>query len=186
MEHTLTVPKTGGIVDMDTCNSYYNNVGPVTECVSKSEMTVESAKQGHREQDHLSKLERRFVKKAKREDRTQTQDEADEEDEGSFLAQYEFHIAYGAPTDGNLFKELATKGFAKNIKKNRNVSGWSKRFVPLGTLDMADKFEEENYADSDIYDYEDDAAYECMHHPHDITIADFLKPTAKSNKIKRR
>lgn len=54
---------------MDTCNAYYSSVGPVTECVSKSEMTVKSAKQGYRDEDHLGKLARRALKKERREKR---------------------------------------------------------------------------------------------------------------------
>ena len=73
MEHTMYTPKSGWISDLDTCDSYFSNRGPVTECVSKSEMTIEQAKQGHREQDHLSKLERRALKKARREGQLQTQ-----------------------------------------------------------------------------------------------------------------
>lgn len=65
MEHTLSLPKSGRHVSsLDTCDSYYSNVGPVKECVSATEMNIKSAKRGHRTRDHLSKKERRALKKA--------------------------------------------------------------------------------------------------------------------------
>ena len=53
--------------DWERCESYYSNVGHVRESVSRSEMTVTSAKRGYRDEDHLSKLERRALKKSERE-----------------------------------------------------------------------------------------------------------------------
>ena len=46
------------------CNAYYSNQGAVRECISDSVMNVNSAKQGHREHDHLKKKERAQLKKA--------------------------------------------------------------------------------------------------------------------------
>ena len=63
MEHTLTGNSDTVVGTWDSCNSYYSNVGSVRQCVSKTEMSVKSAMQGHREEDHLSKKERRLRKK---------------------------------------------------------------------------------------------------------------------------
>ena len=54
-------------IHYDHCNAYYSNQGTVRECISESVMNVNSAKQGHREHDHLSKKERAKLKKALRE-----------------------------------------------------------------------------------------------------------------------
>ena len=54
-------------IHYDHCNAYYSNQGAVRECISDSVMNINSAKQGHREHDHLSKKERAQLKKARRE-----------------------------------------------------------------------------------------------------------------------
>ena len=51
-------------IHYDHCNAYYSNQGAVRECISDSVMNVNSAKQGHREHDHLKKKERAQLKKA--------------------------------------------------------------------------------------------------------------------------
>ena len=68
MEHRLRPSFQSSHDNWDTCESYYSNVGHVRESVSRSEMTVTSAKRGYRDEDHLSKLERRALKKSKQED----------------------------------------------------------------------------------------------------------------------
>ena len=69
MEHTLTGNSDSVVGTWDSCNSYYSNVGRVRQCVSNTEMSVKSAMQGHKEEDHLSKKRRRQrrIKKDKQE-----------------------------------------------------------------------------------------------------------------------
>lgn len=61
----MNVPEFRPVNEWEKCTSFYSNNGPVRECVSYSEMNIQSAKQGHRECDHLSRLERRQFKKLK-------------------------------------------------------------------------------------------------------------------------
>lgn len=73
MEHTLSLPNAGHhIAGFKTCDSYYSNNGPVKERLSKTEMNIPSAKRGRSAQDHLTKRERRALRKAEREGTTQS------------------------------------------------------------------------------------------------------------------
>lgn len=49
----------------DVCTAYYSNAGPVRERVLQSQrgMPVEHAVRGYREEDHLTKRERRELRK---------------------------------------------------------------------------------------------------------------------------
>lgn len=65
MEHTLSScdVRSGS---WKTCDSYYSNTGPVRKRVSSSAMTTKSAKRAHNKEDHMTKAERRQLKKIKR------------------------------------------------------------------------------------------------------------------------
>ncbi|XP_067944429.1 uncharacterized protein [Watersipora subatra] len=139
MEHTLK-PSTDTINGCwETCDSYYSNKGRVRESVSMKEMTIKSAKQGHRPEDHLSKAERRKLKKLKR--HREAAVETEEDVSSAFSSSYECHVIYGTPTDGRILKKSYTKGFLKCKEKGHiDTSGCAKRFLSRPVYSDEDVF----------------------------------------------
>lgn len=61
-EHRLSVDYTASELDR-FCSAYYSNVGTVREKESDSKMNIKSARQFYSPLDHVSKKERRKMKK---------------------------------------------------------------------------------------------------------------------------
>lgn len=80
MEHTRTV---GQAIDEHekSCSALHSNYGDVLEKKSHSEMNMKSAMQGYYESDHLSKQERRELRRARR-------DRIDDETQGRLLVAF--------------------------------------------------------------------------------------------------
>ena len=136
MEHTRNI---GEACDehQRSCSSLYSNYGDVLEKQSHREMNMKSAMQGNYTSDHLSKKERRELKRAQREQAEHKVQgkvtqlvyfvllfflkfnhfqpiflvsiEPCEPDEDA-VPTYHCHIVRGAPSDGRLYKDLMTKG----------------------------------------------------------------------------
>ncbi|KAF6035528.1 hypothetical protein EB796_006161 [Bugula neritina] len=102
LEHTLSMTNRGDPSMSNTCTGYYSNQGNVRECVSKNEMNIRSAMQGHRPQDHLTRQERRAVKVSQHE---MSEETAENED----LSTFEIHLGYFDQSDHKLYKNMATK-----------------------------------------------------------------------------
>jgi len=193
MEHTMYSPQLVGIEELLTCDTYCSNRADIPDVVSKSEMTIQQALQGHREEDHLSKLERRAFKKAKRDGQLPIEDTPDADEPE--IPMYIFNIAYGAPTDGKLYKELATKGFAKNVRKNKNqISGSSKKFLKN---DQLAEFEEGMYyshQEEEFDEHDDDEGYDnsAQENPKSarqlqtVNLLDFARPKVNKTSPKKR
>lgn len=63
LEHETGMGLNSENLSFDECSAYCTNVGQVREKVG-ARMNIKSVKRGHREQDHLSKRERRLRKRA--------------------------------------------------------------------------------------------------------------------------
>ncbi|XP_067944271.1 uncharacterized protein [Watersipora subatra] len=176
MEHRMSVPVFRPIDEWDKCTSYYSNHGAVRQCVSSTEMNVKSAKQGHRDEDHLCKLERREFKKAKQ--RAGFDSEVVQQ---ASRPSYECRIAYGAKTNGQFYMELGTKGFAQTSKKNRShTSGCSKRYLSrthFSDDDLSMHSDADSFGDFDDYD---DVITEIP----SVSLSDYIVPSRR--KIKQR